>query len=118
MKIKIAVATGINDLGENKWFAFAGSDMSPKACEHHAKEELANQCQVDQVINMTWVEVETQQDSAAQILNPTLKDVHTEHCCTTHGCKYGANDFCSVVQKLGPQNYCEECYFEKHPRDF
>lgn len=37
------------------------------------------------------------------------KDVHTEHCCVYHGCKYGDED-CTVVTKLAPQSYpCEDC---------
>ncbi len=39
------------------------------------------------------------------------KDVHTEHCCIVHGCKYGKDDECTVVQKRQPQSYpCEYCY--------
>jgi len=38
------------------------------------------------------------------------KDVHTEHCCIVHGCKYGQDDECTVVQKRQPQSYpCEYC---------
>jgi hypothetical protein len=39
-----------------------------------------------------------------------VKDVHTEHCCILHGCKYGRNETCTVVQKVAPQSYvCEFC---------
>lgn len=38
------------------------------------------------------------------------KDVHTEHCCLKHGCKYGDND-CTVVLGFKKQSYpCEWCY--------
>jgi hypothetical protein len=38
-------------------------------------------------------------------------DVHTEHCCIAHGCKYG-HDKCTVMTKKKPQSgYCETCYF-------
>lgn len=38
------------------------------------------------------------------------KDVHTEHCCIVHGCKYGEEDTCTVVTKEHPQSYrCERC---------
>ena len=38
------------------------------------------------------------------------KDVHTEHCCIVHGCKYGKDEECTVVQKRQPQSYpCESC---------
>jgi hypothetical protein len=37
------------------------------------------------------------------------KDVHTEHCCKVHGCKYG-DETCSVVTGLKKQSYpCENC---------
>lgn len=41
-----------------------------------------------------------------------MKDVHTEHCCAKHGCKYGEDDVCTVVRKVDPlpQSFpCEEC---------
>jgi hypothetical protein len=35
--------------------------------------------------------------------------VHTSHCCTPHGCKYGEAD-CPVVLGTHKQEYlCEEC---------
>ncbi len=38
-----------------------------------------------------------------------IKDVHTEHCCLQHGCKYRDPD-CTVVQKRAPQSFrCEDC---------
>lgn len=37
------------------------------------------------------------------------KDVHTEHCCVIHGCKYG-NDKCTVTTRKKPQSFCcEDC---------
>lgn len=40
------------------------------------------------------------------------KDVHTEHCCTFHGCKYN-DPYCTVVNDLRPQSGpCEECGLE------
>lgn len=37
------------------------------------------------------------------------KDVHTEHCCIAHGCKYGNKD-CSVVTGKKEQSFpCEVC---------
>lgn len=42
-----------------------------------------------------------------------LRDVHTEHCCITHGCKYGDED-CTVATGKMPQSYdCEVCGLEK-----
>lgn len=42
-------------------------------------------------------------------------DVHTEHCCDRHGCKYGADetDECTVVNESKPQSHlCEQCEHE------
>lgn len=40
------------------------------------------------------------------------KDVHTEHCCVNHGCKYGDND-CPVILGIKKQSFsCELCYEE------
>jgi hypothetical protein len=37
------------------------------------------------------------------------KNVHTEHCCKEHGCKYG-DELCPVVDGTQKQSYpCEEC---------
>jgi Domain of unknown function (DUF4419) len=43
------------------------------------------------------------------------KDVHTEHCCTKHGCKFSQDDTeCTVTLGLKPQSYpCESCNWEK-----
>jgi hypothetical protein len=39
------------------------------------------------------------------------KDVHTEHCCKIHGCKYGDSD-CSVAMGTKKQSHpCESCDF-------
>jgi len=40
----------------------------------------------------------------------TEKNVHTEHCCVRHGCKYGEDDTCPVTTKQQSQSYpCEDC---------
>lgn len=40
------------------------------------------------------------------------RDVHTEHCCVRHGCKYGKPD-CPVETKKKRQSYhCESCDYE------
>lgn len=37
-------------------------------------------------------------------------DVHTEHCCLWHGCKYGEDATCPVVNEDKPQSHlCEGC---------
>jgi hypothetical protein len=41
-----------------------------------------------------------------------IKDVHTEHCCILHGCKYGDDELCTVMKRLAPQSYvCESCHY-------
>ena len=38
-----------------------------------------------------------------------MKDVHTEHCCWVHGCKYGDPN-CTVILNVAKQSFpCEEC---------
>ena len=38
------------------------------------------------------------------------RDVHTEHCCVIHGCKYGKDD-CPVTSDIKRQSHaCESCY--------
>lgn len=49
-----------------------------------------------------------------ELLDPPkpIKDVHTEHCCILHGCKYGDwnNDSCTVMHNKAKQSFiCEEC---------
>lgn len=42
-------------------------------------------------------------------LEDKTKDVHTEHCCARHGCKYGKED-CPVELKIKNQSFaCEAC---------
>jgi hypothetical protein len=39
-------------------------------------------------------------------VNPTIKDVHTEHCCEVHRvCAYGQEDTCTVCQGIAPASY-------------
>lgn len=38
-----------------------------------------------------------------------MPDVHTEHCCLKHGCKYN-DDKCTVMTKAEIQSYpCQDC---------
>jgi hypothetical protein len=57
------------------------------------------------------------------ILETSQKDVHTEHCCLIHGCKYGYDNIgilfpqfhkCSVTSRLKVQSHpCEDCHYAK-----
>ena len=39
-----------------------------------------------------------------------IKDVHTEHCCREHGCKYGDGGNCTVMSGQKTQSFaCEVC---------
>jgi len=45
------------------------------------------------------------------------KNVHTEHCCKDHGCKYNDND-CPIVNGVQKQSYpCEECEPKTFPKE-
>jgi len=47
------------------------------------------------------------------------RNVHINHCCYTHGCKYGEDDTCPVVQMEAPQRYqCEECMTNYQDMEF
>jgi acetyltransferase-like isoleucine patch superfamily enzyme len=40
-------------------------------------------------------------------------DVHTEHCCSHHGCKYGEEERCPVTNGNKPQHgSCDQCQDE------
>lgn len=48
-----------------------------------------------------------------KIIMPARKDVHTEHCCVIHGCKYG-DDGCTVYSGEKEQSYpCEHCDYDQ-----
>lgn len=38
--------------------------------------------------------------------------VHATHCCSVHGCKYGQDDVCPVVNGLSEGVRCEDCDWE------
>lgn len=45
-----------------------------------------------------------------------IKDVHTEHCCGKHGCKYGY-ETCTVSTGLAKQSFpCESCNWDKQDK--
>lgn len=43
-----------------------------------------------------------------------IKDVHTEHCCSIHGCKYGDPDCTVTTGKANNSFPCEICYESQH----
>ena len=50
-----------------------------------------------------------------------IKDVHTEHCCKRHGCKYGAlsRTECTVVSGQLKQSFeCEQCAIDNEDRSY
>jgi hypothetical protein len=48
--------------------------------------------------------------------NNSIQDVHTEHCCLKHGCKYNDED-CTVTTKKAPQSFpCYDCREEQEER--
>ena len=50
-----------------------------------------------------------------EVIWQNSKDVHTEHCCARHGCKYGDPE-CSVALGIKKQSWnCETCDYEMHP---
>jgi len=49
----------------------------------------------------------------------TTQNVHTEHCCFIHGCRYGNNSACPVASGDQAQRcgICEECDYELTEND-
>lgn len=47
-----------------------------------------------------------------EVENRIYQDVHTQHCCKIHGCKYGDDDSCTVqTSKLrGQTGHCQTCF--------
>ena len=43
------------------------------------------------------------------------RNVHTEHCCAKHGCKYGEEDTCPVWLGYSVQTYGYWDGHEQHP---
>jgi len=46
-------------------------------------------------------------------------DVHTRHCCKIHGCKYGEDEFCTVVvtPRRGMTGDCQSCFDDSRGYD-
>lgn len=57
----------------------------------------------------------SERESAKAVeLSDVEKDVHTEHCCSEHGCKYGKDETCPVSLGDKPQSFpCEFCGYER-----
>jgi len=41
------------------------------------------------------------------------RNVHTEHCCIEHGCKYSHDDCPVVAGKMRQSHKCETCHFDE-----
>lgn len=51
-----------------------------------------------------------QQKEAEPVEQPQETDVHTEHCCSIHGCKYACGSSCTVESGAKKQSFpCEQC---------
>ncbi len=65
----------------------------------------------------------TEFEGLVGILETSQKDVHTEHCCLIHGCKYGYDQFkcdkeCTVATNKKQQSHpCEYCIEAKQDGD-
>lgn len=44
-------------------------------------------------------------------------DVHTRHCCKLHGCKYGEDEYCTVLitSRKGLTGSCQTCFDDQRP---
>lgn len=57
------------------------------------------------ISRINWIEFEKLASRLHDALAKTKLDVHTAHCCKTHGCKYGENDTCTVATGARPQEF-------------
>ena len=74
-------------------------------------EALAAQAQMIDTFGPSQVKLVRREITTVEV--EVLSDVHTEHCCALHGCKYGDDQECTVVMALKPQAYaCEECAYD------
>lgn len=62
------------------------------------------------VLNLASFYLQKTENEKELFIPPVGKtDVHTEHCCIEHGCKYGEDD-CPVYLGYSKQTYrCESC---------
>lgn len=91
-----------SDFSEIKLKATNLSDAKKEALDEIEKNIHLMKRNIDSIINSKayWGEVPPGQKS----------DVHTEHCCIHHGCKYNQEN-CSVVSNKKIQSgKCEGCY--------
>jgi len=69
------------------------------------KEGFAGSIRLVKDVTTTYIE-----DERPVYPKDQTKDVHTEHCCAIHGCKYG-DSYCPVEKGKKPQSYlCESCH--------
>jgi hypothetical protein len=88
----------IND-AQTRLQTFAGSSITPSV-------DLALQCYITgEPVSANEMFVHDVVERALQ----DIKNVHTEHCCLTHGCKYCDAD-CPVETGKQEQSFpCESC---------
>lgn len=97
------------DDGQHRWRRKVGDELP----EHDPKEwgavcdyAVALKFAADELLKFA----EEQQRAARRRLETYAKDVHTEHCCQRHGCKYGESETCPVETGAKPQSFaCEAC---------
>jgi hypothetical protein len=102
----------------NPWNTYTGrafgndEEFDLKNAKDRWPQELAG-CDCVDPTDFDYVEEKIQNDILDRIVpkpeNVPEKDVHTEHCCVLHGCKYG-NDDCPVQLGDKKQSFpCETC---------
>lgn len=69
--------------------------------------------------NVSWAHIEQMDKDHFEIQKENIKNggstAHSTHCCKKHGCKYGEDKYCTVIQDLEKQeiscpvsDYCED----------
>ncbi|MEE8112719.1 MAG: hypothetical protein V3T23_00050 [Nitrososphaerales archaeon] len=86
-------------------------DVNVTCCSHLTLEYKTKPCGDGSTVRGFWVCKTCKGEFNIIAINKPdeLLDVHTEHCCYRHGCKYGDTD-CSVETGRKKQSHpCEEC---------
>jgi hypothetical protein len=77
------------------------------AGKRYAGENPAEQVRMVEIVTTLWETFNPPSPALAE----GDKDVHTERCCSVHGCKYGEDyQDCPVTSLRKPQSFpCEAC---------
>lgn len=95
-------------------------DWVDSSSSYHREEGLpaAVQCETQMAAIHGVDQVKMVRRDTVVTQTEVTTDVHTEHCCARHGCKYDRDKECTVATGLRPQSHmCEDCTWELYEGD-